>query len=480
MRYIGRRCFFAFMALAIAYIIISGILGNLLSRGRRDPLFALENRAWMASSTNPIDKALCYWVGLCGGFHFLAGPSHSMPSKTTTLLTAGLVDQWTSGPDESASWSEEETKRREIPQYVFDYAPYVHLFSKEKYWPANVAEHIAYTSQRLNSTELSGTARGILDLDELNSEDKSRSGMNVYLQSREDVEGHPEWLGGTPNIPNGVRSDDAMEQEASVPERRSTWPAHRDLRRRRSDQLSTAEAQPLGQFGRSTAPAFLIVVPKDDGILDAIWFAFYSFNKAPKFCGIQFGNHVGDWEHTVVRFRNGTPESVAMSAHNFGSAYAYESLEKYLVNDDGDILGTWSNRTALDEAKRPVIYSAGGSHAMYPRPGLHPYILPFNLLRDETDRGPLWDPTLNLHAYTYDSGTIRAATRNPRSPTGWFNFNGRWGDKYYLLSDSRQYRFAGQYHYLSGPYGPKYKNLDRKEVCQNPDKCVVKDEVDGR
>jgi hypothetical protein len=110
---------------------------------------------------------------------------------------------------------------------------------------------------------------------------------------------------------------------------------------------------------------------------------------------------------------------------------------------------------------------------MYATPGLHPYVLPGGILHDETDRGPLWDPTLNLYSYTYDyrSDTLRSSNLNPKAPVGWFYFWGHWGDKFYPLSDPRQYRFLGQYHYVSGPLGPRFKNLGRKEICQGNDEC---------
>ena len=116
---------------------------------------------------------------------------------------------------------------------------------------------------------------------------------------------------------------------------------------------------------------------------------------------------------------------------------------------------------------------------MYATAGVHPYILPWGLLHDVTDRGPLWDPLLNSQAFTYDynNDTLRASTFSPSAPTEWFDFRGHWGDKFYPLSDPRQYRLAGQYHFVNGPIGPKYKHLNRRKVCQGPDRepCVVKD-----
>jgi hypothetical protein len=126
-----------------------------------------------------------------------------------------------------------------------------------------------------------------------------------------------------------------------------------------------------------------------------------------------------------------------------------------------------------------VIYVAEGTHAIYATPGTHAYVLPWGLLYDRTDRGPIWDPALNFHAYTYDSvnDTLRASHLTPDAPLHWFYFSGHWGDKVYPASDKRQYRFAGQYHYVSGPLGPRFKNLGRKNVCQDSDDrpCVIRD-----
>jgi hypothetical protein len=125
---------------------------------------------------------------------------------------------------------------------------------------------------------------------------------------------------------------------------------------------------------------------------------------------------------------------------------------------------------------QPVGFSATGTHAMYGTAGTHPYVLPGGILHDETDRGPLWDPVKNLYSFTYDYQTDRLLASNltPNAPVGWFYFAGHWGDKFYPLSDARQYRFVGQYHYVNGPLGPRFKNLGRQEICQGNGECVLK------
>ena len=122
---------------------------------------------------------------------------------------------------------------------------------------------------------------------------------------------------------------------------------------------------------------------------------------------------------------------------------------------------------------------------MYSTPGTHTYVLPFGLLSDHTERGPLWDPLLNAHSYTYEykSDTLLPSTTTPHAPVGWFYFAGHWGDKFYQLGDERQYRFAGQYHYVNGPLGPRFKNLGRRRVCGGGDNdpCEIKNWIrDGK
>lgn len=82
------------------------------------------------------------------------------------------------------------------------------------------------------------------------------------------------------------------------------------------------------QGGRSKAPAVMICVDKGDGIVDAFWFFFYGFNQGNMVFNVRFGNHVGDWEHTLIRFQRGIPKYVFFSEHSFGSAFSYGAVEK--------------------------------------------------------------------------------------------------------------------------------------------------------
>lgn len=133
---------------------------------------------------------------------------------------------------------------------------------------------------------------------------------------------------------------------------------------------------------------------------------------------------------------------------------------------------------------------------MYAKAGLHPYVIPFGILKDVTDKGPLWDPALNYYGYEYtmDPGhdigvrwasdgpekfsertdTLIPTSNTPDAPVSWFHFSGHWGDRYYPLSDPRQYRFFSEWAHVSGPPGPKFKAPGRPSICTKQNgRCTV-------
>jgi hypothetical protein len=171
------------------------------------------------------------------------------------------------------------------------------------------------------------------------------------------------------------------------------------------------------------------------------------------------GNHVGDWEHTMVRFSNGIPQAIWFSQHANGQAFHYRTVEK--------------------QGLRPVAYSSKGSHANYAMPGTHDHVipnlnLPAGVLEDYTDRGALWDPLLAAYFYAFKQGT---GTFEPcgDAPVEWLAFKGRWGDEEYPSSDSRQFKLFGQAKFVGGPTGPADKQLVREKVCpDNGILCIVR------
>lgn len=561
-------------------ILITTFVPKALNPTPPSPEKAKQDAAWVASSPYWLDRQACRWFSVCGIHHMRWDDPVKPRGPPLTPEERGELElkrRTTSGSLSESSWEdigvgtrvyEPGQKLDDVPDFVLRNAPLVHLYSGENFWPSDIAEHVQHMTPYAGSEPINTTEP--LSLANL-FESTAGSGM-VFLTSNEDVEQRPEWLSSHAGEPEPFNEDgdekidpagdqDADKAQAPYTEG-TTWfnvdkdhPLHRisDPRERsfepedmvskhaRRAHLSSQDDQtPLPQppgtpghkpdaSGYSKAPAVLVLVDKGSGILDAFWFFFYSYNLGQTVLAMRFGNHVGDWEHCMVRFEHGVPRAMFLSEHEGGQAYAWAALEKKRMNatsSDGVAGGT------QEVVERPVIYSAVGSHAMYAFPGPHPYVLPFQMLKDDTDRGPLWDPSLNNYAYFYDykdsppppeedegspadevrpeeasaypfnttvleakhndakrslaergeqpPASLTPASSNPEAPTSWFHFDGPWGDEIYSLGDERQWRLFGQYHYVTGPMGPKFKRLGRNTVCQSAKCRILHSIAEGR
>lgn len=117
-------------------------------------------------------------------------------------------------------------EHRAIPNFVLQFAPLSHLWSQEKWFPSDVASHLVHVAPEVNFTAVSHsvTFRSIKHL-----------GGDVFLTSKDPVEDQPSWMHSTENKPDDI--------------------------------------------GFSRAPATIICVEKDDDIIDAFYFHFYSFDE---------------------------------------------------------------------------------------------------------------------------------------------------------------------------------------------------------
>lgn len=320
-------------------------------------------------------------------------------------------------------------EKGEIPEYVIRYAPVVHLYSEEKYLPYDVNEYVPKFYLKYGNGSNVTTEQDLpLNLSHLAAfAPRGDDNEPVFMTSLDDFSTDPDWITGQENKIN----------------------------------YETGEIK--------NASATLIVVDKGNGWVDSYWFYFYAFNLGPFVMGKgPYGNHVGDWEHSLVRFYKGKPVILWMSAHSGGNGYKFNAVEKY--DRESKVSRSF---------ERPVIFSARGTHANYASVGQHSHDLPYSILCDFTDRGPLWDPSLNYLAYTWDGKNLTPALNDTAGPSRehkyrsreqkygpWLLFWGRWGDKKLDPHDPRQRWSPWEYKYIDGPMGPLNKNLLRSEVCQ--------------
>lgn len=336
----------------------------------------LEEKSFVNSSRSWVDRRVCNWFGLCGLAHL--NKAH-WTTEGGAKLSEGhqpdhgsrdridLDDFLESARTLPEDWSEKELRDREIPQYVLDHAPLIHLYSGEEYWPCDMVDHLYHTTPHLNYTPLQSTDDHptLKNLHKLN-----KWGRFVYLQSDDNVEDDPDWLEGKINIPDVPEDSDPSDEpdhnhrygEDRDSERSSWWhvgigdtkekggirssgtvnsriptPTAVPTDTPEGEELLAEEEEWQSELkkrgnkvvgGRSDAPVVLVVVPKENGVVDAFWFFFYSYNLGNSVFNVRFGNHVGDWEHTTVRFQDGVPKAVFFSEHSFGEAYAWDAVEK--------------------------------------------------------------------------------------------------------------------------------------------------------
>ncbi|KAI1840848.1 hypothetical protein JX266_012930 [Neoarthrinium moseri] len=224
----------------------------------------------------------------------------------------------------------------------------------------------------------------------------------------------------------------------------------------------------LGRLHNSTSCVVILVESAEGSSdVDVFYFYFYSYNRGANITqvlppikslieddiedGMHFGDHVGDWEHNMVRFHEGQPTGIYYSQHSDGSAYDWNDIA---ISKDND---------------RPLVYSAYGSHASYVSPGGHVHDA---VLRDYCNAGQLWDPLSSAYFYRFDRVTSQLTRMFPSESldgsnlTSFLYFSGLWGDLQYPDDDPRQRTvpYFGLKRYVSGPTGPITKKLVRARL----------------
>ncbi|RMD43433.1 hypothetical protein DV735_g1781, partial [Chaetothyriales sp. CBS 134920] len=311
-----------------------------------------------------------------------------------------------------------ESRQGPIPQYVLDYAPLCWLDDSEAYFPSSLTTHLENVYPVVNATKVTNVPAPLTlaNLEALNAD--GDGGEDVYLASNSGIDANPQpaWF-------YGVKPDSSLSAPGGV----------------------------------------VIIADKGDGIVDVFYFYFYSYNQGTWFLGLpslELGDHVGDWEHNMIRFVNGEPSAIYFSQHSSGQAFTFSVIDK-------------------DPASgRPLNFPARGSHANYPTAGQHDHTipgldLPVGALLEYTSEGTLWDPLSQALYYHYNVSTSTFCPLNGQ-PTGFLPFRGHWGDPQLPDSNANQVNFFGFRKYTGGPTGPEDKNLNRSEVCQSSP-CVVFD-----
>lgn len=184
------------------------------------------------------------------------------------------------------------------------------LHSEDPFRPSDILTHIQHTVPYLKHSPLDIEVP-TLNLDNL--ELLNKVSKNVALTSKDDPLSEPTWMHGTTPDPK------------------------------------------TGRLADNATACAVVIVDYDEGVkgkdLDAFYFYFYSYDQGPNITqvmepldqlikgpkaesGMHFGNHVGDWEHNMVRFRDGKPIGIYYSQHEGGIAYDWDDSVLTLERDE--------------------------------------------------------------------------------------------------------------------------------------------------
>lgn len=166
--------------------------------------------------------------------------------------------------------------------------------------PSDIASQVAQTIPKGKGSVIIAKAPSPLslnNLDQLNG----LGGKEVWLTSREGITANPKWF-------HGVTPDES----------------------RKTNNATTCA---------------IVTVDRGNNLMDAFYFYFFAYNQGNRVVGLEFGTHIGDWEHNMIRFKDGVPQAVFFSQHASAQTFTYKAVEKIGL--------------------RPVVYVAKGSHAVY-------------------------------------------------------------------------------------------------------------------
>jgi hypothetical protein len=156
------------------------------------------------------------------------------------------------------------------------------------------------------------------------------------------------------------------------------------------------------------------------------------------------GHHVGDWEHTTVRFEHNRLHSMYLSIHDskvtrqFGGSFRW----------NGKVFHKGNRFLKMEYCTHGVVYSAKGSHGMWPSSGNHIYMrLPNgDTLVDRCSDGTSWQ------TWRFLKVVMHKPKGQYRGQFTFLNFKGRWGNR--KRGCGLVEKVSGECMLNNGPSGP--------------------------
>ncbi|XP_076240651.1 uncharacterized protein LOC143183109 [Calliopsis andreniformis] len=139
----------------------------------------------------------------------------------------------------------------------------------------------------------------------------------------------------------------------------------------------------------------------------------------------EYGNHVGDWEHMSLYFKDDNhPLAMYVSAHDAGAFYRYDLRSGTFVYESQETRKGIFQKPIFPErvftagGSHPILFSARGSHGLWTAPGKHKFVrLP--RLYDESGFGTAWPTWKKMEMLLKEDNSIMPS---------WMTFRGKWGN----------------------------------------------------
>ncbi|KZC12389.1 PREDICTED: uncharacterized protein LOC107190591 [Dufourea novaeangliae] len=209
----------------------------------------------------------------------------------------------------------------------------------------------------------------------------------------------------------------------------------------KTDSMSTGEK--TGDFEKKTKKGnrsrkqhfhvtYWMFYPFSEGkavcVLDLGFFGSWPIPTVGGMClGIlkEYGNHVGDWEHMSLYFKDANyPSAMYVSAHDAGAFYRYDLRSGTFVYESQETRKGIFQKPIFPErvftagGSHPILFSARGSHGLWTAPGKHKFVrLP--RLYDESGFGAAWPTWKKMELLLKEDNSVLP---------GWMTFRGKWGN----------------------------------------------------
>jgi hypothetical protein len=205
---------------------------------------------------------------------------------------------------------------------------------------------------------------------------------------------------------------------------------------------------PFFSGNQGSARCYAFWTEKDFNNIDLSYWQYCPYNFGKVVVGMEFGDHVGDWEHVTVRLSKFTYEGITYVKPTMVAFPYHSSISLY----------QWSEVAKVTGTNHVIAYSAKESHGMWKDLGNHVYQnIVIAQLTDECSAGTAMDCWTILNTYEYKPGDLSGRGLGGTSWTTYFDadYDNPSSNSVHRWGNPGQGSAFGQPILGNGPAGPE-------------------------